>query len=284
MITILVAGVLALGALQQQTDTTLAVQAGGTLEVHSFGGRVTVRSWDRSQVRIRATHSDGTRVQVRQRGNDVRVDATGRGGMPVTNVRFDVLVPRSYNIRMEGVNLSADVEGIRGAVQVGNVEGSLNLRDIAGNVTVESVSGPLRIDNVTGRISATAVNQNVQVSRARGPLSVETVNGSVVIRDADTDNVNLSTINGFIEYDGAVRDGGRYFLATHNGRITMSVPAQANARITITATTGKVEAAFPVSFSTSGDERFAFSIGTGSARVELESFNGTIRLVRPGGR
>jgi DUF4097 and DUF4098 domain-containing protein YvlB len=284
MIAVLLAAALALGEVQQQTDTTLAVRPGGTLDVQAFGARASIRSWDRSEVRIQAAHDPGIRIRVRQRGNTIRAEAERRDGVPATGVRFDIVVPRSFSVQLEGVNFSVDAEALRGDVRIENVEGTLDLRSITGNITVESVTGPLRMQDVAGRIAVSSVNQRVDVTRVRGTVSIETVNGSVVIRGADADTVRVSTLNGFIEYDGAIRDGGHYYLGTHNGRISMSVPEQANARIQVAATTGKVETAFPVALGAASQERFAITVGTGSARVELESFNGTIRLVRPGGR
>ena len=45
---------------------------------------------------------------------------------------------------------------------------------------------------------------------------------------------------------------------------------------------GDFESAFPVTITERHGKRFEFTLGNGSARVELESFSGTIRLVRPG--
>jgi hypothetical protein len=41
---------------------------------------------------------------------------------------------------------------------------------------------------------------------------------------------------------------------------------------------------FPVRVTGSGDREFSLTLGNGSARIELESHNGTIHLVRPRGR
>jgi hypothetical protein len=47
---------------------------------------------------------------------------------------------------------------------------------------------------------------------------------------------------------------------------------------------GEFESEFPVTLTeTKKGRRFNFTIGTGSAQVTLESFQGTIQLVRPGG-
>lgn len=283
MITTLLAGILALGLAQQQTDTTFAMRAGGRLDLDATGGSATIRSWERESVRIRASHQRETRVSIRQNAGNVRVEAGHRDGRPAS-VSYEITVPRRTSVRINGLNISADVRDVRGDVTITNIEGAITVRGVTGNVGIESVAGGLLIEDVTGRVTATTVNQSIRLSRVRGEIVAETVNGSIVMSAADAGRVRASTVNGIIEYDGVVRDDGHYFLGTHNGRVTMTIPETANASLRISSRTGRVEAAFPVSLSSSRSNRFAVTLGTGTADVELQSFNGVIRLVRPGGR
>jgi DUF4097 and DUF4098 domain-containing protein YvlB len=282
LITVL-AGVVALG-MAQQMDTTLAVRPGARLAVEALGGSVTVRVWDRDAVRIRAAHDARTRVEVDRHGDDIRVvaavDRRGAGA----GTAFDITVPRSFSVAVDGVNLSASIEGVRGTVVIDNIEGDITVRDVTGDVTVSSVSGRIVVDGVAGAVSASSVSRQLQLSRVRGDIRAETTNGSIIVRAADAARVHAATVNGLIEYDGTIRDGGSYVLATHNGRITMTVPQGANASFSVSARSGRVEAGFPVSLSGTLNDRFAFTLGTGSARVEIESFNGAINLVRPARR
>lgn len=284
MITTLLAGILALGLAQQQTDTTFAMRAGGRLDLDATGGSATIRSWERESVRIRASHQREIRVSIRQSAGNVRVEAGRRDGRPASAVTYEITVPRRTSVRINGLNISADVRDVRGDVTITNVEGAITVRGVSGNVGIESVAGGLLIEDVIGRVTATTVNQSIRLSRVRGEIVAETVNGSIVMSAADAGRVRASTVNGIIEYDGVVRDDGHYFLGTHNGRVTMTIPETANASLRISSRTGRVEAAFPVSLSSSRSNRFAVTLGTGTADVELQSFNGVIRLVRPGGR
>ena len=59
--------------------------------------------------------------------------------------------------------------------------------------------------------------------------------------------------------------GASVSLSTFNGDFDFDFP------VTLTETRG-------------GDKRFGFTLGTGSARIELSSFGGTIRLRRPSSR
>lgn len=283
MITMILAGALALALPQQQMDTTFAVRAGGQLQLEALNGAVTVGTWDRSAMRVRATHSGSTRVEIDESDGEVSVEVDHRFG-GASQVTFEITVPRSYHVELEGVNLRATVEGVNGTVNIENVEGAIIVRNITGDIDVESVSGSITVAQVRGDVNATTVNEAVSLTAIQGDIETETVNGSIVMRTVDALNVQASTINGLIEYHGTVRDGGRYYLGTHNGRITMAVPEQANARFSIETQNGKVEAAFPVQIRGTGGREFSFTIGSGSADIELESYNGTVYLVRPASR
>src|SRR5437667_1313651 len=70
-------------------------------------------------------------------------------------------------------------------------------------------------------------------------------------------------------------------MGTHNGDITMYVPEGANVTITAATANGDIDSSFPLPMtSTLGKHRKTFKIGSGSARMELESFQGDIQLRR----
>jgi hypothetical protein len=278
--TILAALVAAALPLQQPTDTTIAVRSGARLAIEAGAGSATVRTWDREAVRVRATHEAGTRVVVRQSATGLHVESRDAPGR-MTRVNYEVTVPRSFNVALEGMNLVADVQGVQGDVRIENIEGAITVRGVTGRVTLESVSGEMVAEDITGAVTANSVNQNIRLARVRGDVVVEAVNGSVTMRGIDATHVRAATVNGIIEYDGTIHDGGSYSLSTHNGRITMSVAEHANASISVSTRTGKVEAAFPVPLSSTRNDHYRIRLGNGSASVDLQSYNGTIRLVRP---
>jgi DUF4097 and DUF4098 domain-containing protein YvlB len=282
MITVLLAGALAIGLPQQQLDTTFTVRPGGELQLDAMNGAVTIGTWDRDAMRVRARHAGSTAIELDRSGSGVSIDTRHRG-MP-QHVTYEITVPRSYDVAVEGVDLRITVDGIRGTAAIENVEGAIVVRGVAGHIAVESVSGSILVENVTGDISVSSVNQAIRITGTRGSIEAETVNGSIVMHNVDASSVEASTVNGVVEYIGTVRDGGRYFLGTHNGRITMGVPEQTNARVAIETRNGRVESEFPVRVTGRMERNFSFTLGTGSATIELESYNGTVNLVRPRGR
>jgi hypothetical protein len=92
-------------------------------------------------------------------------------------------------------------------------------------------------------------------------------------------------VNGSVVYEGTIHADGVYSFSSHNGPLTITVPQGTNAQVNVSTFSGNFSAGFPVSFrQVHGDKSFKFELGTGGARIELNSFNGTIRLVRPGER
>lgn len=269
-------------ASAQQVDTTFAVQPGAELRLEMMTGAATVRTWDRREMRVVAHHSRPAQLTVRQRSGSVTVESgrafTGPVGL---NVRYEITVPRNFSVRVEGLNVDVNVDGVQGGVVVENMEGAVRLANITGNVRVESVNGRVAVENVQGDVRVETVNQDLSLAGIRGAIRVETVNGGIRMQGIDSRSVQASTVNGAVEYAGTIADGGRYQLGTHNGRIVMAVPERTNATLAITTRVGQVDSAFPVSVTGTRNGQVTVTLGTGNARVELESFNGTVRLVRP---
>ena len=280
MLTTLLAGALALG-LAQQTDTTFNVRPGGTVAVENFAGSIIVRSWDRNQLRVRASHSSRAGVSIGGSGGVVQVEVSRRFGPGAADL--ELTVPKSFGVTAEGVNTTMHVEGVDGNVTVETVNGELTVRNVRGRVSAESVQGLVMVEDVSGRVQAASANRGVRLRRVNGEIRVEALNGSIVMHEIDSRSVAAETINGAIEYQGTVTGDGRYSLATHNGRITMGVPEGTGARVAVYTYNGRLSTTFPADVGDRGGRgRYSFTIGSGNAEIELESFSGSIQLVRPG--
>lgn len=269
-------------ALAQQTDTTLAVRQGARLDVENFGGEIVVRSWTQDRVRIQATHSTRDWIEIATSASAIHVEAESRRGMPHL-VEYQITVPAWMPVQLSGVSTDMQVEGTRAAVRVETVEGGITVTG-GTEVTVESVEGDVIVTGARGRVDASSVDGEVRLTDIVGDIGAESVDGNIIIQ-AQSANVDASTVDGDIYYAGTIRDAGRYDLATHDGTITISVPEGANATVTVASFNGEFEASFPVQITprqTGRDRRFSFTIGTGSARVQLETFDGQVLLRRPG--
>jgi DUF4097 and DUF4098 domain-containing protein YvlB len=140
------------------------------------------------------------------------------------------------------------------------------------------------VDGAQGRIMASSINQGVTVSAARGNITADTINGPIKLTKIDAESLDAETVNGPIAYDGTVGPHGRYHLSTHNGNIVVVVSPTANATFMVRTYNGTLQTNLPLQGSgeMGRGRRGTYSLGSGSAEFELESFGGTIHLRRPG--
>lgn len=272
---------LAVAALQQQTDTTVAMPAGGRVHLNVHAGTIRVASWEQNRLRVRAEHGSRDRVAVDVRGSVVTVRADRRYGPAI--VDFELTVPRGTSLELGGVDTEIVVEGAVGDVTAGSVEGDITVRGAGGSVSVNTVEGEIEVRGARGRLHVNGVEGDIRVSDVRGDVTVETVDGSVTLEDIESANVDVGTVDGDVTYRGTIQDGGRYRFTSHDGDIGLAVPAGLNATVSVATYDGSFEAdpAFPVQIREARPgKRFSFVLGSGSARVELESFDGAIRLIR----
>jgi DUF4097 and DUF4098 domain-containing protein YvlB len=185
-------------------------------------------------------------------------------------------------VGVSGVYTDADISGTEADIWVETVQGEVVVAGGGGFVKLQSVQGTVTVRGTRARIEATSVNEGVEVYDARGDVKVETVNGDVVLRGIDAVIVSASTVNGDIEYDGTLKDGGRYEFATHNGDVTIAVPETANLMVGVSTYQGEFDSSFPVTLNEIKPKtRFSFKVGSGAGRLEIESFQGDIKLRRP---
>jgi hypothetical protein len=278
MIAHIAAALVASIGMAQQMDTTFAVSGSGQLDLQNHEGIVAVSTWDRDEIRIQAEWDDGPRpVSIRQAGSTVRVRVRGDLGLP--EVDFDLTVPRNMSIAIQGMAVDVTIDGSQGNIAVHSVEGPVHVTGGNGNVAVQAVEGDVSVTRASGHIAVHSIEGHVVVRESDGTVEVEAVDGDVELIDIDSEKIGVNVVDGDVTFQGAIHDGGRYFMSTHDGDLNIIIPDDSNARVSIATYDGELESDIPIEIE--GDmskKRFSFTLGSGSALVELSSFDGVIRL------
>lgn len=280
MVTAIVVAALALSA-PPQADTIIPVERGTRLEVDNAQGHVVVRGWDRGAVRVRAELSSRQSLDVVPSGSTLRVrPRTDRGGPRRANLEIDV--PEWMDVRVHGNQVDVTVRGTEGEINVETIGGDIVVDGGAGLINLRSIQGDVEARNVRGRIDVTSVNEDITLTDIDGDIHVQATNGDVTMRGIRSAATRATTVNGDVSYEGDIRNGGRYVFSTHNGDVLVTVPESASATVSVSTYHGEFQSEFPVRLTgTTRDRQFKFTLGAGSAGIELESFNGEILLRRP---
>jgi hypothetical protein len=262
------------------TDTTVAVSAGSTLELRNHEGPVTITVWNRQAVRVRAEHDEESRVSVDVAGNMVRISGRGRYGPEP--IRFELTVPADMALRIFSQEGDVRITGSRADVEVQAVEGAITLEGGRGSVRLNSVNGDLVVRGASGRLSLTTVDGGIRGSDLEGDVQATAVDGAIELTGVRSGSVEATTVDGDISMTGEVRAEGRYHLSSHDGDVTLTAPA-IDATVAISTFEGDFTSDFPVTVNATG-RKMTFTLGKGSARIELESFDGEVALRRGAGR
>jgi hypothetical protein len=236
---------------------------------------------------VQATHGTRERVEVQTADNTVRVRARTASGSrgPAGLVDYALTVPRWMPVSLSGTYLAVNIEGAGAEVNVETVGGDITVKGGSGAVTLRSIEGEIIVENASGKVQATTVNDSIQVRGVSGDVIAETTNGDVVVSNSKASNLEVSTVNGDVRFEGPTADKGLYRVTTHNGDIRVSLGQQANATVFVRTFGGDFSSDFPVTLpegmsNRDGNKRFNFTLGGGSARVELQSFQGDIHVSR----
>lgn len=270
------------GSGEGSGDTTVAVTQGARLDVNNFGGEIVVRTWNQNNVRVKASHSSRSRVDVSSSSSTVIVRTVGRRGPP-SIVDLEITVPTWMAMSLQGTYTDISVENAGGAISAESVQGDIEVTGGTGNVALKSVEGGVTLSKTRGRIEVNSVEGDITIMDAAGDITVESVDGDIVLTGIDATNVEVNTVDGDIVYDGTIKNGGSYRIATHDGDITIVIPPGSNVSGSMSTFDGEFDPSFAVDTVRAGKHRVTFTIGrSGGARLELETFDGDIQLRRPG--
>lgn len=217
----------------------------------SPGGRTLVLSGFNGHVQLSGSDEQTAQLTFvkRARGRD---DAAARAAL--ADVRIgESGADNAYTFTMESDNPERSAVDVRGTVPVGS---SLRIELGTGRIELSAIDGPLAVQNRNGGIRVAGISQSAEI---------ETVNGDVEV------GMQL------VPSDGAIN------IATQNGDIIFTAPADASARVEATTSTGTIRVE-GLSFSSRRlDQRtvgaqFRGQLGDGNAEIELTTQNGMIVL------
>ncbi|MGD2216140.1 MAG: DUF4097 family beta strand repeat-containing protein [Gemmatimonadales bacterium] len=263
-----------------ELDTTFEVNPNAVFGLRNHAGEIIVRTWNRNEVRIQANYSSYDRVKIIQSERSVKVQSETRHGHP-EEVDYELTIPRGMAVDVWGFESDVSVDRAQNGVRVETMEGDIVITDCAGDIAIHSVEGDIRVSGSRGRLEANGTDGEVAVVGFEGDVFAVSIDGDIRLEGVEADNVEGKTVDGDVVYDGSFRNDGRYKLTTHDGDVSVTIPAGTNATIEVATFDGEFVADFPVQITgAQGSRKFSFVIGDGSARLELHSFDGDIQLLR----
>jgi DUF4097 and DUF4098 domain-containing protein YvlB len=260
-------------------DTTYAFDHRGTVSLTLYQGEIIVTAWNRAEIRIRA----------RSERNELRMDATpSRLSLELArprsgDSRYEVTVPVGVKVIARAQTGDISVSGTRGGVELNTQSGDINVEDVTELADLTSLSGDISGRGLSGRVDVRTTGGEVTLVDVKGDVETTSISGDINLRNVAARYVRAKSTSGDVTYDGGVDSTGRYELGSHSGSVTLVIPANTGAQLTLATYNGSVDSDFPITLKPGehgigASKRFTFDIGKGDARISAESFSGDITI------
>jgi hypothetical protein len=260
-------------------DTIVELRRGDRIVLQSISGDLVVVGGSGDELEVRSLDR-GEGLAVRRSGNEVRLvhpdDRSRRRRVDAT-----IRVPRWVSLEIAGLELEISLSGVDGDVRVANVSGDIRLEDIGGALDVRSIEGEVHVQNARGGVRASSQSEDVTIRGVAGPVEVHSGDGDIQLTDVASRSVRAETQDGDITYSGTIERGGEYGFFVHDGDALIAIPAASGVTVHVSTFDGEFESEFPIRVERfSAGREFEFVLGEGGARLQIEVFDGEIRLLQ----
>ena len=253
---------------ERRIERSFTVAPDGNLAIDAAEGSIAVSGSDSSTVSVVVTARGSARrlnahdVTFDQTGNSVRVESRDRDhGLHMFHsdnleVRYEIRVPRSFNLDLRTSG------------------GNIGVRELKGTVSGETSGGDLEVASVDGTVKLSTSGGNVDIRRSHGDMTLETSGGNMTGEGVEG-SIHLETSGGNI---GLTACDGRLYGSTSGGNIRASM--KDNKGIELSTSGGNLSVFLPRSAkgdvhaeASGGDVRCDFSF---SGKIKEGKMNGTI--------
>lgn len=283
---------LALPLAGQDLTRTVETKPGLSLEVDlDAGGSVKVTGWTKNQVEVKAyfngdVEEEDIEIRENSKGVLVAIEGGNWNGRGNHSVDLVINVPVNFNIEIETMGGSIELDNLNGkfdgqtmggSLEFSQLHGEVNFTTMGGSIEVsesdlegrlKTMGGSIEFDNVSGDVNASTMGGSIEYRNVQGNKSskkaveVSTMGGGILIDDAPN-GAKVSTMGGEIN----IRKAGVFVDASTMG-----------GEINLDEIDGAVKA------STMGGDVVVKVIGDGSKAgrdISLSSKGGDITLTLP---
>lgn len=258
----------------------------GEVEISNVAGLIHVEGWEHERVEVTGTLGRGVeRLEFRSQGRHtlIRVDH-GSGTRNVGPTELRVKVPMESRLTVASVSANIIVKNVHGAQRMQAVSGEIDTAVDAEDVQLKTVSGDIRLRGAgkPALLTITTVSGNAEVRDISGEVVMQTVSGDLDIDSESLERARIRTTNGSAALRAALAQGARIEMEAVNGDLRLTIRGEPDGEFTLETFNGSIDNTFgpePVRTSRFAPGREArFTVGEGSARVNMETLNGGIIL------
>ncbi len=257
-------------------DEIRAAAADGLVDVSTIAGSVTVRGWDRAEVKVTGTlDPDVVALDIGRDGTTTTIDVRGPGpGEKSRNIKLgsilEISVPAGSSVKVSTLGATVEVVGVAGVRDVRTVGGSITVKGGAGPVMASTLGGAIAVDAPSTRVGFSTAAGEVVITGADGEIAGRTMSGDIHIGSARIADGDVSSMSGSITIDAEIAKNGRLkAVAELGGRIDLAVPADTEGRFSLGC---RLDAVDMDAFKPKGKLEWVFRERAGAGGLAFSTF------------
>jgi DUF4097 and DUF4098 domain-containing protein YvlB len=178
-------------------------------------------------------------------------------------------------VKVDSASGSVHIEKVDREVSVNSASGTVDLADIGDDAKVASASGSVTVSVTKGDVDVKTLSGSVRIVKPGGRVTADNASGSIDVQGAMND-VRAGAMSGRIAVQGNPVNNAYWDLKTASGGVEISVPANANFRLTADAVSGEIRTQIPIVVEEQSKRSLRAHVGTGGGRIELHTVSGPI--------
>jgi hypothetical protein len=273
----------AMALADTRVDERHNVAAGGRIELSNVAGKVTVRGWDRNDVQLTGTLSDGLQLRQEKSANRVRweIEYPRRGNNGGATLTLNV--PRSVELLLSTVSADQDISGVDvRRLQADTVSGNLAAAGRSGDSVLNTVSGNVAARLQTPRLDVNTVSGRIEAGGGvSGEIGAQTVSGRVGVDAGRIQRLVVETVSGGIDLSAtALAPGGRINVESVSASVSLRLPRTVSAQLSVNSFSGSINSdAGKVERPRYGPgSSLDTRLGSGDGDIRVQSHSGSVQV------
>ena len=200
------------------------------------------------------------------------------------NNKLELRVPRNARVWIKTGSADIDVQGVAGGLDLNIVGGSITVNGKPRELVAESMDGSVTFTGFAEFAKLKTATGDIVLQGGGEDLTLTTVSGAIQATNAERtiQRMRFESVTGPITYAGDITRGADLRFDTHSGAVELRLAPKADVEIDAASVVGSIENRWNAGKPIVGREGRGMELGTssgmGTARVQVRSFKGNIRV------
>lgn len=250
-----------------------------TVDAKTSSGSITIEGIDTNECHVLAKISVRAKTEARAAEIADQIEILIAPTPSGLEIRADK--PRISNVSIS-INYEITVPG-QTSIVCSSSSGSINVKDIEGNVNARTSSGSVRCDNLLGDTATLGTSSgSVHLKNAKlNTCRLQTSSGSIHGHEIDCPDIKANVSSGSITIVCAQTTPPelKADLQTSSGSVNLTAPQNYAGQVDLSSSSGSVSTDLPVTVQGKiSKKHLVGTVGQGSGTIRLKSSSGSVRL------